>query len=590
MNAPQSTPATPRPLVIFAAVFIGAAVILGFRFPDRLFDPQFRDEDGFVFFREDGFFGIGALTQLYNGYYCTLQRCVAFIAGFFHPLRAPAIYNWAALIGTAAVCGRIAVSRIPAAWRVGFGALFLLHPFCHANAIHLTNLFWFTAALHPLFAIERPPRSRLGKASTIGVAGFLGLSGPFAAFFAPLFVARVLLLERCRYTIALAATVVLTGIGHGAVLIASRRFDRSMEMEPFAAAGIWTAANRFFVHTFFGKLANEGSALQSAAAIVVLGLLAWGSASVFRNPRDRENRARIAILFLGAVTIYVAGVFGTIAPWLTVIPAGINTRFYLLPYLLFCWTAFALACLPFPRRWMRVPAAALPLVFALTAFRAPPFPPSTWADDLAHVESTGFGMLRIYPAFGHRHLFLARGSGRYGFARGQELMRTHHLTTVLQNAFGLGHARSICETAPVFVFHEAHLGKRGVLTFPGSHVGIVIPPGAVSFSGTYGYAPLAIPPASWDGVAGGDGVLIKITATDGELSQTFFQDFLEPAPVNDPAALRSFRIQLPPGNWKAVFLHNLAGPTKSHDANFDFPFWTDLRFEAAAPATPQNNG
>lgn len=570
-----------NPRWIFAACFLLAALVFGLRIPDRIFEPQFRDEDAFVFFRYDGFFGLKAFAIEYGGFLYTLQRGVAWLAGFTHPRWAPLVYNWSSLLITATVCGRIAIAGLPAAWRAGFIALFLLHPFCLWNAIQLTNVLWFTAALFPVFAIERAPPARAGKLITIAVLVILGLSGPFGLIFTPLFVLRCLFLERSRYAISLAASVALTSFVQGFYLFSSVRTHEIMATESPSLSKFWTAANRFVVHTLFGGFADETSTLQSLLGFAIIALFAAGSAIALRRTMSRKDGIRAGMLLAGAALIYAGGVLGNYGPWLDVIPGGYNTRYYILPYLLFGWAVIALACAP-GLRWMRLPAAALILVTALSEFRSPALPHSTWAEDLRRVQDDGFGFVRLNPDHGHCQLFMAKGDGRYGFARGEDLMAYHSEELILREIFGLQHAKSVSEDAPIFLFPQKLGGMKCVTAFCRTHIGIVIPKDAAFFSGVYGHAPLALPIGSADGIAGGDGFLFEVSVSDGRgASRTIYRDFVAPARVGDPASLRNFKVAIPPGEWRSVVLHNLTGPTPDHDRRYDFALLANLGFTFA---------
>jgi hypothetical protein len=326
--------------------------------------------------------------------------------------------------------------------------------------------------------------------------------------------------------------------------------------------------------------------VQSVIAFALLGLFAAGTMHAMRHSIGRDDRIRIAMFFAGGGIMYVAGIFGTLGPWLKIVPGGENSRYYILPCMLFGWAVVAITCAP-GRRWMRAPAAALLLVAPLTVFRTAPFPPSLWAGDLRKVQREGYGIVRLHPAGSHRHLFMARGTGRYGFARGIELARLYDPNLLLKHVFGFRHAVSVSKDAPSFIFPNNPGDERGIIVFSRSLVGIAIPDDAEFFAGSYGFALLAIPPDSLDGKTGGDGILFRIRVTDGASeSRTLLREYIRSAYPRNPASRRQFRVEIPPGPWKVLFIDNLSGETNDHDTLYDFALWTDLAFlkrQAAAP-------
>ena len=570
----------PR-LLIFAFAFAVAAIVLGLmRFPDRVFDPQLRDEDGYLFFIDDRIIGLRALLQPVNGYIYILQRLVAFIAGLFHPSLVPYFYNGTAFVLTACVAARIAIARLPIPWRIGFCLVFLLQSIGTAQAIHFTNMMWFAAILIPILAIERAPTNLREQAFTLVAVAILGLSGPFTAIFSPLYLLSLIFLDRSRYRFLLTGVIAVTASIQIAVFVNSWRLENTIDTQHPAITGSWILINRFFVHSFFARFADEKSILQSVLSLGAFTLLVAGAS--FRNSRAREEHLRLPILAFGFILAYTASALGSFVPWTLVDPSKGESRYYILPYLLFGWIVIALAVTPITRtrRWMCAPAVILLFAAALTKFYSPLKHESTWSEDIARIESTGAGVVRLYPAEGLNHIYLKTGVGLHGFASGAELEFFKDSAKVLFDRFGLHYAGGVRpRNFPNFYPYSAK-DSDGIVQFAVSSIDIEIPEGATGFRGKCGHAPTAVPPG-WDsGMAGGDGIIINLTILEGSGKKSDgVKMYFPPKIVKDPPELGEFHYKFPPGNWKTLYLEVSIQPSTSNTIAYDFLIWNDLAFE-----------
>ena len=95
---------TAWPLSVLAAVVQNrvallavSTLILFYRKPGTLHNPQFWAEDGTTFFRENIQRGAWAVFQPYAGYLLVIPRFVAWLAGLLPSIYAPRIYSLASL-------------------------------------------------------------------------------------------------------------------------------------------------------------------------------------------------------------------------------------------------------------------------------------------------------------------------------------------------------------------------------------------------------------------------------------------------------------------------------------------------------------
>ena len=109
------------PLSAIAAVAQNRAVMLAFstlilfyRKPGTLHNPQFWAEDGTTFFRENIERGAWAIFQPYAGYLLVIPRIVAWLAGLLPSVYAPRIYSLASLAIFLFILWQIAGPRFPA--------------------------------------------------------------------------------------------------------------------------------------------------------------------------------------------------------------------------------------------------------------------------------------------------------------------------------------------------------------------------------------------------------------------------------------------------------------------------------------------
>lgn len=189
--------------LVLAAVII--ALVLAFlRASDALLAPQFRVEDGPIFFQQSHLIGWRALVSPYAGYFVTFQRIVAFVASPFGAVYAPDIYVVGWIVALCWSVATIASSAVPHAWI--YSLAFMLVPQRGALIASLTNSQWILAAAMVFVVASPAPASRLVRSNQLGLIVVSGLSGPFSILTLPVAAGR-LYLQRSRFDWYVASAV-----------------------------------------------------------------------------------------------------------------------------------------------------------------------------------------------------------------------------------------------------------------------------------------------------------------------------------------------------------------------------------------------
>ncbi len=266
---------------------LASAFLLALRKPWALHTPQFWAEDGAIFMVRDDQIGLRAFFEPYNGYLHLLPRLVAWIASHSADVAWwPAIYNGFAYVITVALFARLASPRVVLPAKPALMLAFVLVVGTGEVFINMTNLQWVAAfflVLHLFLARPTTPAQRLGDLALLAV---VGLNGPFALVFTPLFAWRA---WRDRHPDHFLALAVIAGcallqgwfvLRTGSTLYAAAEPIRPLMFFSILGSRVvtWTlfgpAAVRFapvWVHAVFG----------TAAILLVLG---WALRAAPRRP------------------------------------------------------------------------------------------------------------------------------------------------------------------------------------------------------------------------------------------------------------------------------------------------------------------
>lgn len=290
--APKENAATPAPALLVAV----AAVLLALRKPWALHTPQLWAEDGSIFLQQDHDWGSRALLEPYNGYLHTLPRLIAWIASRAADVAWwPAIYNGLAFAITAGLFARLASGRIALPHKPWL-LLALPLTVCSAEPIiNVTNLQSVTTLFLLLQLFTAPAVTAAQRAGDLAILALVGLNGPFAILFLPLFAWRAWRERHLDARLALgmvAACAAVQGwfLSRGGLALQAAT-------EPFNPLGFLAVhGTRLVTWPLFGPAAVRGwpNVIHAVLAVAVIGALLWRAVRVAEG---RTWRLPVVVVF-----------------------------------------------------------------------------------------------------------------------------------------------------------------------------------------------------------------------------------------------------------------------------------------------------
>jgi hypothetical protein len=303
MSEPAATRSWPPDSKRIATVLV-ALLIIYLRMPENFSRPQFWAEDGAVFFRLAHEIGARGLLTPVAGYFTTMPWLVALGAKLFAPEWAPWIYNYAGA-GIALLAVYLATSpRLDLPLKPLLALAIVTVPDGGEILGALANSMWLMPIVTFVILFMRPGSIAVTAAEALFVA-LQALTGPFAPFFLPLFIIRLVMVrgQQKEYRRLLLLTIVMA-IG-AMIQIATLYLNRDtgslgLQMEPIPYPWqLWVTLP--FKHWFRSFGSGLGSFFlgsfgvpAAVAVILIAGLL------VFRAPY-RELK-----LMIGAFALVIA--------------------------------------------------------------------------------------------------------------------------------------------------------------------------------------------------------------------------------------------------------------------------------------------
>ncbi len=294
----SATPSHHRPALLWCTV-LASAVLLVLRKPWALHTPQLWAEDGSIFLSQDDVMGARAFFEPYNGYLHLLPRIIAWIASHTADVAWwPAIYNSLAFAVHVALFARLASRRVELPAKPWLMLAFVLVVGSGEVLINVTNLQWVTAFYLLLQLFTARPTTTAQHLGDLAILLVVGLNGPFAILFAPLFAWRA---WRERY---LANFLALAAVGACALVSAFlvSRAGASLSLHaggesfrPWRALAI--VGSRLFTWPVLGPAPVRSWPVWSHAiiALAFIGpLLVWA----LRRDDRRPVRALIVAAFV----------------------------------------------------------------------------------------------------------------------------------------------------------------------------------------------------------------------------------------------------------------------------------------------------
>jgi len=313
-------------------VALGVALLVA-RKPWALHTPQLHAEDGSVFLQQDDQLGTAALLVPYQGYLHTLPRLVAWLASHTaDPAWWPAIYNGASFLITAALLARFASPRLDVPGKPWLVLAFALVAHTGEVFFNATNLQWLTAFFLLLQVLMAPPATWAQRAVDLMILVLIGLTGPFAIVFLPLFAWRA---WRDRTPDGLAMLVVVAACaGVQTWFLAHAGLQLEAQSPPFVAGMFFAIlGSRLWLWPVLGAKLTGGLPVVALGILGVAALAALTWWALRPHPR-RLLRAQIVV---ATVLITMACVF-RLRPDTWETPNLVNgDRYFYIPRVLVAW-------------------------------------------------------------------------------------------------------------------------------------------------------------------------------------------------------------------------------------------------------------
>lgn len=415
---PASGAATPlRPVVerghdvrMLRWVVLACAVLLFLRKPWALHTPQLWAEDGEIFLIQDEQMGVRAWWTPYNGYLHLLPRLIAWTASHVaDPRWWPAIYNGLAFALNVALFARLASRRIELPAKAALMLAFVFVVGTGEVLINLTNLQWVTAFFLLLQLFTARPLTALQGVGDLLILLVVGLNGPFAIVFLPLYLWR-LLRERRADTALAAAAVFVCALVQGWLLVRTTAgLNLQSAGEPFRPVMFLSIlGSRLVTWPLFGPAAVRAWPIpvHAVLAVAFIGpLLAWSWI-------DRRTRGWQRPLVAAFALITFASVYRVRADTWADDNLINGDRYFYIPRVLLAW--LVIGQLGAPRRWLAWTArvlVALAIVQHLPRFVLPAPRDYHWAEHCdairrgvpANIYTLPEGWWMEYPGRPKRH-------------------------------------------------------------------------------------------------------------------------------------------------------------------------------------------
>jgi hypothetical protein len=358
---------------------VACAVLLALRKPWGLHTPQLWAEDGSIFLTQDEQMGLRAWIEPYNGYLHLLPRLIAWIASHTaDPAWWPAIYNGLSFLITVALFARLASSRVDVPAKPWIMLSFVLVVGTGEVLINATNLQWVTAFFLVLQLFTRPASTVTQRVGDLAILMLIGLNGPFALMFLPLFVWRAWQDRNIDAFLALAAVAICAAIQGSLLLRTGPGLHLHSGNEPFRPLMFLSIiGSRLVSWPIFGPAAVRSWPTWVHAAVglaVIAPLLIWALR------KDAQQRWR-AIIVAAFCLITIASVYRARADTWTRDDLASGDRYFYIPRVLLTWLiVWELDARPRIVAWIARTACVVAIILHAPRFMLPAPPDYRWAD------------------------------------------------------------------------------------------------------------------------------------------------------------------------------------------------------------------
>ena len=355
------------------------AVLLALRKPWALHTPQLWAEDGSIFLTQDEQMGMRAWIEPYNGYLHLLPRLIAWIASHTaDPAWWPAIYNGLSFLITVALFARIASPRVDLPGKPWLMLSFVFVVGTGEVLINATNLQWVTAFFLVLQVFTRPARTVIAHVGDVMLLVLVGLNGPFALMFLPLFVWSAWRERNAAAYSALAAVGVCAVIQGALLLRTGPGLHLHSGNEPFNPVMFASIiGSRLVSWPLFGPAAVRAWPTWAHAVIgiaVIAPLLLWALR------KDERQRWRV-IVVAAFCLITVASVYRARADTWGRDDLVNGDRYFYIPRVLLAWLmVWEMDARPRIVAWLARALCLLAVIMHAPRFMLPAPPDYRWAE------------------------------------------------------------------------------------------------------------------------------------------------------------------------------------------------------------------
>lgn len=358
-------------------------VLLFLHKPSALLTPQLWAEDGSIFLTQQQLFGLHAFFIPYMGYLHAIPRLIAWAAAhLLGPASWPAFYNGAAFAIWIAVIARLFSRRLDLPGKPWLALAMCLAALSPEVLFNITNLQWLTAFVLLQQAFIARPTNWWQRATDWLLLGLVGLTGPFAILFLPLFLWRW---WRDRHPDALAALfLAAAGAGVQAGYIATNHPFSALPSGAFQPGNaLEVLISRLLVEPLLGV--NVARHVPPAITIAVGGVMLVALFVWVLRPHPRRV-LRAGVLLALAITVLAGFLRTRFDTWA---PGSFSNadRYFYIPRVLLAWLViWEFTATPRLVAWMTRGAALLAVVFSFAHYLLPAPPNFHWAKHCAPIR------------------------------------------------------------------------------------------------------------------------------------------------------------------------------------------------------------
>jgi hypothetical protein len=398
-----SSPVGRAGLTLF---FLG---IFAARVPDLLRNPQFWAEDGKIFFRDAMCDGAASIGRAYAGYYHLVPRLVAWFAGAFSPVHAPAIYLAASLALVGLVLFVVQSPRLQLPYGPWLALCIVLTPDSLETFGNVANVQWFLGIGLFAIALMRTSDSPLITYLETAFVLVAGLTGPFALMLLPVFAGKLLMSwrdpqERRRAAMLTAALVVTASVQAYAIVTNQVSPGLTPDYPRTQVVDIpIVIAAAIFSHSLMAliPLAGYAGLLVNSLSVRSVGFLGLFEIGVFATilllalARKRYRFERLSALFF-CVVVLIAMLYKFLDYIFAVVSAENGARYFLIPTVMVCW--LILSCVREPKVGLAAKIfVGIFLLAGVVGFRRKPLEQYDWPGWAQRMEAGSRPQVPINP-------------------------------------------------------------------------------------------------------------------------------------------------------------------------------------------------